>query len=95
MDCGWRVGRWVGGWVGGVKKIMPHCGSILQVGTCQILNFAQNPSVYREGGTPHIKIDGLQVGGLMRIMPHCGSILQAGTCQILRLAEDPRWSQIG
>ena len=31
------------GWVGGVKKIMPRCGSILQAGTCQILSLAEYP----------------------------------------------------
>ena len=31
------------GWVGGLMKIMPRCGSILQVGTCQILSLAENP----------------------------------------------------
>ena len=35
----WAPGGWVGGWVGGSgSRIMPRCGSILQVGTCQILS---------------------------------------------------------
>ena len=29
---------WVGGWF--IRVIMPLCGSILQVGTCQILSLA-------------------------------------------------------
>ena len=35
-----RKKRWApGGWVGGSgSRIMPRCGSILQVGTCQILS---------------------------------------------------------
>ena len=32
-----------GGWVGGFMRIMPHCDSILQAGTCQILCLAENP----------------------------------------------------
>ena len=31
----------VGGWF--LQKIKPLCGSILQVGTCQILSLAENP----------------------------------------------------
>ena len=32
-----------GGWVGGFMKIMTHCGSISQAGTCQILSLAEDP----------------------------------------------------
>ena len=35
--------RVAGGRVGGFMTIMPHCGSILQAGTCQILSLADNP----------------------------------------------------
>ena len=39
------AGGWLGGWVGGplLQEIMPLRGSILQVGTCQIFSFAENP----------------------------------------------------
>ena len=37
---GWSCG-WSGGWF--FRKIMPLRGSILQVGTCQILSLAENP----------------------------------------------------
>ena len=38
----WRMAG--GGWVaGGFLRIMPHCGSILQAGTCQIFSLAENP----------------------------------------------------
>ena len=30
------------GWIT-IQRIMPLCGSILQVGTCQILSLAENP----------------------------------------------------
>ena len=33
-----------GGWVGGLMRIMPRCGFILQAWTCQILILAENPS---------------------------------------------------
>ena len=37
------------GWVGGFGvRIMPHCGSILQAETCQILSIAENPRWSRE-----------------------------------------------
>ena len=35
------LGGWMG--VGGFMTIMPHCGSILQAGTYQILSLAENP----------------------------------------------------
>ena len=43
MD-GW-VDGWVGGWMGGplLQEILPLCGFILQVGTCQIPRLAENP----------------------------------------------------
>ena len=39
-----KAKRWAaGGWgVGGVMKIMPRCGSILQAGPCQIPSLAEN-----------------------------------------------------
>ena len=37
------VGGWVGGWVANTYIVMPLRGSILQVGTCQILSLAENP----------------------------------------------------
>ena len=41
----WKKGvlRVGGGWVGGFMKIMTHCGSISQAGTCQILSLAEDP----------------------------------------------------
>ena len=41
---GWLAG-WLAGWLGGplLQEIMPLRGSILQVGTCQILSLAENP----------------------------------------------------
>ena len=41
---GWMAG-WMAGWLGGplLQEIMPLRGSILQVGTCQILSLAENP----------------------------------------------------
>ena len=35
-----------GGWVT-IRRIMPLCGSILQVGTCQIFSLAENPRLSR------------------------------------------------
>ena len=44
LEVGEKDGlRVAGGWIGGVKKIMPRCGSILQAGTCQILRLAEDP----------------------------------------------------
>ena len=37
------IGWVVGGWVVTIRIIMPLRGSILQVGTCQILSLAENP----------------------------------------------------
>ena len=41
---GWMAG-WMDGWMGGplLQEIIPLRGSILQVGTCQILSLAENP----------------------------------------------------
>ena len=39
------VGEWVGVWI--IRAIMPPCGSILQVGTCQILSLAENSRLNR------------------------------------------------
>ena len=36
-------GRWSGGWF--LQEILPLHGSILQVGTCQILSWAENPRI--------------------------------------------------
>ena len=38
-----KDGLRVGGGLGGLMRIMPRCGSILQAGTCQILRLAENP----------------------------------------------------
>ena len=41
---GWWVGEWVVvGWWVTIQRIMPLHGSILQVGTCQILSLVENP----------------------------------------------------
>ena len=65
------------------SRIQVEHGFILQAGTCQILNFVQNPRQSQS-------VQGTELN--WHILSEQGAILQDETCQILRLAEHPRWS---